>query len=101
MQGLFENIEQNVIKWGNDRNLLDADNAQKQLLKTMAELGELADAELKKDHKEIKDGIGDVIVTLTMVANINNLNLTECYKHSYEEIRNRTGKTVGGTFIKD
>lgn len=30
-----------------------------------------------------------------------NLDLTECVNIAYNEIKNRTGKTIGGTFIKD
>jgi len=94
-------LEQFVILWARDRNLLRADNDRNQLLKTVSELGELADATLKHDEAGIKDGIGDVLVTLAIFAATHNLNLTECFQSAWDEIKDRTGVTVNGTFIKD
>ena len=97
----FEEIQELVIKWGKDKGLLSTDNGHKQLLKCVSELGELCDAEIKNDTPEIIDGLGDVLVTLILYAEINNLDLTECLWSAYSVIKNRKGKTVNGTFIKE
>ena len=47
------------------------------------------------------DGLGDTLVTLIILAAQYSLELGDCLEYAYNEIKNRTGKTVGGTFIKD
>lgn len=96
MDLLIEKIEQ----WSTDRDLDKADSA-KQMLKVMEEVGEVASALAKGDLDELKDGIGDVVVTLIILAQQNNLTLQHCTFSAYQQIANRTGKTVDGIFIKD
>ena len=47
------------------------------------------------------DGIGDVLVTLIIVAEQLGLTLTECLAVAYLEIKDRKGRLVNGTFIKE
>jgi len=94
-------LEQFVILWARDRNLLRADNDRNQLLKTVSELGELADATLKNDKAGIKDGIGDVLVTLIIFAHTQGLDINTCLDAAWQEIKDRQGQTVNGTFIKN
>jgi hypothetical protein len=58
----------NVIKWAEDRNLISIDNVDKQYCKCVSELGEFADAIIKGDVDGQKDGAGDFIVTLIIMA---------------------------------
>ena len=97
----MEQTEKQVLEWAKQRGLLFPENAKNQFLKTISECGEIADALLKDDQEAIKDGIGDVLVTLTLLANVRGLNLKECYQRAYNEIKNRKGKTINGNFIKD
>ena len=96
MDLLIEKIEQ----WSTDRDLDKADSA-KQMLKVMEEVGEVASALAKGNLDELEDGIGDVVVTLIILAQQNNLTLQHCTFSAYQQIANRTGKTVNGIFIKD
>ena len=96
-------LEQKVIKWGKDKNLIDP---VKQTLKTVSEVGELADAMCKWSPKEsasddVIDAIGDVEVCLTILKHQLGLHQDMPLKWAYEIIKERTGKTVNGTFIKD
>jgi NTP pyrophosphatase (non-canonical NTP hydrolase) len=50
---------------------------------------------------EIKDGIGDTVVTLILLAELHGLTLEECLQHAYDEIKGRTGRLVDGTFVKN
>lgn len=93
--------EQDVIEWARERGLLNKDNARNQLLKTFEEMGEVSRAVLKQDKLALIDGIGDVLVTLIIFAEINDVSLEMCLAHAYHEIKNRTGKTVDGVFIKN
>ena len=64
----IENYENLILDWADKRKLNFPENDKNQLLKSMSELGELADALLKRDIKQIKDGIGDVLVTLIIFS---------------------------------
>lgn len=94
-------LQDKVLIWAGERNLLRKENALKQLAKTMSELGELADAIIKNDVDGIVDGLGDVQVTLIILANQLEIDYDWSLESAYDEIKNRKGKTVGGTFIKD
>lgn len=98
----MENQQKNkVLEWANERGLLKPENAPLQMLKSFSEMGELADAIAKKDQNGIVDGLGDVMVTLIILAEQLGYNLDDCLESAYNEIKNRKGKTVGGIFIKD
>lgn len=58
----------NVIIWAQNKNLITKGNAPKQLTKVIEELGETADAFVKRDSNKVIDGIGDVFVTLIILA---------------------------------
>ena len=97
----FKKLQKNVIDWANDKGLLYPDFVKNQYLKTVSEVGELADAILKNDREQIIDGIGDVTVTLIILAEQLNLNLVDCLETAYNEIKHRSGVTKNGTFIKE
>jgi len=71
-------------------------------LKTQEELNELFEA-ISKDNKDaIKDAYGDILVTLVMGCACADLDLVECFKGAYEEIKGRTGRLgADGIFYKD
>jgi NTP pyrophosphatase (non-canonical NTP hydrolase) len=97
MRELIDNVEQ----WGRDRRIVPNSTPQAQLLKSMSEMGELADATLKKDVPEIVDGIGDVLVTLILYAALQNLDIEDCLESAYNEIKDRRGTlTPEGVFVK-
>ena len=71
------------------------------MLKTVEEVGEVARALAKGNTgNELKDGIGDVTVTLIILAQQNGLEFEDCISAAWNEIKSRTGKTVNGVFIK-
>ena len=97
----YEQLEQAVIQWANDKGLLDAGNDKAQFLKVSEELGELASAILNQDQDAEIDAFGDVMVTLIILSKQRGLDLTGCLEKAYDVINNRTGKLQVGTFIKD
>lgn len=98
----FNSLEMKVIQWAEARKILPNATSQTQLLKTMSELGELADAMIKGDRAGVIDGLGDVLVTLIIVAAKQDLDLTQCLASAYDEIKDRTGTMMpNGVFIKD
>ena len=98
----YADIEMKVISWACDRKIIPNASSQTQLLKTMSELGELADALIKGDREGVIDGLGDVLVTLIIVAAKEDLDLVTCLKSAYNEIKDRKGTMLpNGVFVKE
>ena len=57
-----------ILQWAKDKDLLKLENAPKQRLKLLEEVGETAGAILKNNTDDIKDGIGDIFVVLVILA---------------------------------
>ena len=57
-----------ILQWAKDKDLLKSENAPKQRLKLLEEVGETAGAILKNNTDEIKDGIGDIFVVLVILS---------------------------------
>jgi NTP pyrophosphatase (non-canonical NTP hydrolase) len=93
---MFENIRQ----WANDRGIYDKGDTKTQLVKLQEEMGELAKATLEQDHDEVVDAIGDMVVVLTNLAHLNNVNIETCIAQAYDVIAKRKGKMINGTFVK-
>jgi hypothetical protein len=66
----LKELQSLVIDWAVDKKILNKDAAQNQYLKILEEYGEVAGAVLKLQKNGIEnliDGIGDVMVTLTII----------------------------------
>lgn len=61
-------LEQSILGWAHERNLIKGSTCRKQLAKTCEEFGELAAGLNKGKRALIQDGVGDVLVTL-IIAN--------------------------------
>ena len=90
-----------IREWAKERGLYDKGDSKTQTLKLMEEAGEICRAVLKNDREAIIDGIGDCVVVLTNLAELNNMSIEECIRYAYDEIKDRTGKMDNGTFKKD
>jgi len=97
----FEHLQGALILWGIDRDLVKPDNRFKQYAKMIEEAGELAKAMLQDNEPEIQDAVGDVLVTVIILCAQLGINPVKCLEAAYEEIKDRKGVTVNGTFIKD
>jgi NTP pyrophosphatase (non-canonical NTP hydrolase) len=100
----FEELELKVEQWAKARQIIPNSNAQAQLLKTVSEMGELADALLKDDGEGVIDGFGDVLVTLILCAKLYDpgLDMAHCLGEAYDTIKDRKGTlTPEGIFVKE
>jgi NTP pyrophosphatase (non-canonical NTP hydrolase) len=98
----FANTEMLTIQWGEARQIVQNSTPYAQALKTQEELNELFEAIYKDDREAIKDAYGDILVTLVMGAACADLDLVECFKGAYNEIKGRTGRLgADGIFYKD
>ena len=89
-----------IRQWAHVRGIYDEGNPHTQYVKLIEEAGELAQALLKKDKLEIKDAIGDMVVVLTNLAALENMQIEDCIDSAYKEIANRKGRMTNGTFVK-
>ena len=97
---LVNELIKNIEQWSIDRKLNNSD-PNKQALKILEELGETASALLKDKRNELIDGIGDVLVTVIIFAQQNGLSAKDCLQVAYDEIKNRQGKMIDDTFVKE
>jgi NTP pyrophosphatase (non-canonical NTP hydrolase) len=94
--------ELDVIRWAEARGIIANSDSKTQLLKAVSEMGELADAIIKRDRPAIVDGIGDVLVCLIVVGALEDVNLTHCLQSAYNEIKDRKGYlNKNGVFVKN
>lgn len=89
-----------ITKWASDRNI---DNPILQYAKVNEEIGEIAH-ELTRNRRnspELIDALGDSFVTLIILTDILGYDVNGVITAAYEVIKDRKGKTVDGTFIKN
>ena len=94
-----------INEWADERNLKQAD-PKIQWMRITEEVGEIRDVLLKptkfnEPQTALKDAIGDTLVTIIVLAHQLDLDVTECLNIAYEEIKNRKGKMINGTFVKE
>ncbi len=123
----YEQLSALVIKWGEDKGIFAKSTPLRQLDKTQEELNETKEAleklasltnqeilndvlmsddfgniSLEEDAlAEAKDGIGDMLVTIILLAKMVNMDSVDCLEAAYDVIKKRTGKMVDGQFVKD
>jgi|TARA_B110000208_G_scaffold130037_1_gene157765 NTP pyrophosphatase (non-canonical NTP hydrolase) len=90
---------QQVVSWHLARNLVHGSTDKDQVLKLIQEVGELSDS-ICKEQSPIDD-IGDIMVVLINIALRNNLSLTDCLNHAYNDIKDRKGQMIDGIFVKE
>ena len=92
--------EELTLQWSADRGILTNSTAVTQGMKLVSEIGELCDNIIK--NKDVKDDIGDCLVVLTNIAALSGTNLTECWAHAWNDIKDRRGYlNEHGNFIKE
>lgn len=113
----YGKLETKVIEWAEEKGILEKATPLSQSEKTFEEFKELVEAlEYQEDgrveyynHKgklvnteeEVKDALGDILVTLIIQSEMQGLKLEDCLESAYNVISKRTGKMVNGVFVKD
>lgn len=142
----YNELKPFIINWANERELIKKENAEKQYLKFLEEVGETAKAIINQNQSGIIDGFGDIAVTMIILGeqignsqelsdtykpigfiNLHDvvrrvgpdfvnpsamnflndacffygLDLVQCLEVAWEEIKDRKGTTINGTFIKN
>jgi NTP pyrophosphatase (non-canonical NTP hydrolase) len=119
---MFENLQDKVLDWAEEKGIIENSNPLKQLEKTQEELDETKDALQKikdlehpdlplsnlskspaydKLQDEVADGIGDMLVTIIILAELAELDAVSCLRLAYDEIKERKGEMRDGLFVKE
>ena len=113
----YQELEAKVLEWADDKGILEKATPLAQAKKTLEEVQELLEAvnAQEKEHYfftntkgkevvtayEIKDALGDILVTIIIGAELQGLKLEDCLESAYNVISKRTGKMLDGVFVKD
>ena len=109
----FEELQKLIEEWAKDKNLLNAENADKQFMKFIEEVFEFKTEYDIFWHEVERQGsisreminsllleMGDIFVTLIVLCRQIGIEPTRCIDMAYEKIKGRTYKIVNGIFIK-
>ena len=115
----FEDLKDKVLRWADDKDLLHAENADVQFMKFIEEVFEFKTefdylerigedpSECYSDYEQIETQenmqleMGDIFVTLIILCEQIGIDPVKCLEMAYEKIKNRRGRTLHGTFVKE
>ena len=92
-------LTRQIEEWAIDREL-DKQNPDKQVLKAFEEMGELVQAHIKGHQEELVKEIGDVYVTITILAQQKGLDIRDCIYQAHKKNRDRIGVIKDGVYVK-
>lgn len=117
---IFEELVEKVLEWAKDKDLLHEENAERQFMKFMEEVFEFktemdhfarigqSSENVHCDYEKLIEAqdnarfeMGDIFVTLIILCDQLSLEPVECLFQAYDKIKDRKGKTIDGTFIKE
>ena len=95
-------LTKKISAWHKARKITINGNSNTQTIKLGEEFGELCSGIVRGDKDLIKDSIGDMVVVLIAIAELEGLTLKECIGNAYDEIQDRRGYlSEDGVFIKE
>lgn len=110
----YRELEIHIIRWAEERGIVQNSNIQAQARKTLEEAGELLESaaamravgiftdEQDEYRKAYRDALGDVLVTLIVGAATADIDLLDCLSDAYQEIKDRKGYLrPDGVFVKE
>lgn len=89
-----------IRAWAEERGLYAKGDVKTQYVKLGEEFGELGKSIIQDNSGELVDAIGDMVVVLTNLAHLAGFKIEDCIDAAYDEIKDRKGKMVGGSFVK-
>ena len=118
----FEQLQEKVLEWADDKDLLHKENADVQFGKFIEEVFEFKtemdiwnlykefkhtenieqdfSIEEVKRWKNLKLEMGDIFVTLIILCEQLGIDPVICLEMAYKKISKRHGRTINGTFVK-
>lgn len=106
----YEELQEKILDWADDKDLLHEENAEKQFGKFIEEVFEFKKemdfcshySNILKivDKEHMEDEMGDVFVTLIILCEQLEIDPVVCLEMAYKKISKRHGRTINGTFVK-
>ncbi|MMZ46533.1 MazG nucleotide pyrophosphohydrolase domain protein [compost metagenome] len=96
----MDRLKEAIEQWTIDRNLHTADPTR-QMLKLGEEYGELCAGMARNDMEKVKDSLGDMFVVMTVLSLQMDIDIQECVRGAYDEIKDRKGRMINGVFVKE
>lgn len=90
-----------IREWAKEKGIYDKGTVESQYEKLIEEVEELRNSIVEKDREEFIDAIGDCVVVLTNLAQLQGISIEECIDSAYNVIRKRTGVMINGSFVKN
>ena len=91
-----------VKEWHKKNKITTNGNSLTQTAKLGEEFGELCGAIVRGNTSIIKDSLGDMLVVMIAIAELEDTTLDECLDLAYNEIKDRGGiLKANGNFVKD
>ncbi len=84
-----------------DYEFISAAEIDASAINPIVALGHIAEGILKNDRSKIELGLTMNLAAVGLLAVETGHDLIDCLEFSYNEIKNRTGKVIDGTYIKD
>jgi NTP pyrophosphatase (non-canonical NTP hydrolase) len=104
----FDQIADAVKEWGYNKNIVHPGNMKRQFDKFESEVVEFKEAfedlqvnASEENYTKWLLELGDVLVTLVMVAACDDTDLRDALFAAYNKIQARKGQTINGQFVKD
>ena len=102
MEELIEQVEH----WAIDKGIDEAENWKPQFKKIVEEVAEYKE-ELKLSENDTVANLmdemtemGDILVTLAIMAQQRGYRLSTCLQFAYDKIKDRQGEVIDGSFVK-
>ena len=102
MQELIEKVEQ----WAEDKGIDKAENWRPQFKKIVEEVMEYKEELKLSEHDTVANlmdemtEMGDILVTLAIMAQQRGYRLNTCLQFAYDKIKDRQGEVINGSFVK-
>lgn len=90
-----------VRKWAEERDIFTEGTVEGQFKKLKEEVKEVREAIDSDNDKEFIDAIGDTIISAINLAKIKGYDAEFCVNSAFKEIKDRKGKMIKGTFVKE
>lgn len=98
----YAETEMKVIQWSEARKIIPNSTPIAQACKAVEEINELVDALINDNREEAIDAVGDTVVCLINVCALLDVDLVNCLKAAYEQIKDRRGyMNAEGIFVKE
>ena len=92
----------NILDWGMKHGIIHNGTQLGQAVKMFEEATEALDAISTGSTEDLVDAIGDVYVTLVMLAGTRGLSIEECVEHAWNQIKDRRGYLrEDGVFVRE